>query len=111
MGKKAGESFAVTDCTNCYPMSVKKGDEENEPCSNGHAPNTSPSSKSSRKGSRICGPEEFVPPDGGWGWVVCVTSLWVNGWVMGTVSSFGILYDFILKQHPDDLDASFKTCK
>ncbi|XP_070203045.1 monocarboxylate transporter 10-like [Littorina saxatilis] len=53
--------------------------------------------------------DNLVPPEGGWGWVVCVTSLWVNGCVMGTVTSFGILYDFIVKQHAEDADASFKA--
>lgn len=41
------------------------------------------------------GPAEtdgFVPPDGGWGWIVCLTSLWANGTVFGIINTFGIIY-------------------
>ncbi|GAB1605526.1 monocarboxylate transporter 10-like isoform X2 [Argonauta hians] len=34
----------------------------------------------------------FDPPDGGWGWVVCFASLWVNGLVFGILNSYGIIY-------------------
>ena len=34
----------------------------------------------------------FVPPDGGWGWVICLTSLWANGTVFGIINTFGIIY-------------------
>ncbi|KAK3585567.1 hypothetical protein CHS0354_022977, partial [Potamilus streckersoni] len=34
----------------------------------------------------------FNPPDGGWGWVVCISSLIVNGTVMGIINTFGIVY-------------------
>ena len=34
----------------------------------------------------------FVPPDGGWGWVVCMASLWANGTVFGIINTFGIVY-------------------
>ena len=36
--------------------------------------------------------EGFVPPDGGWGWIVCLTSLWANGTVFGIINTFGIIY-------------------
>ncbi|KAK7487597.1 hypothetical protein BaRGS_00021147, partial [Batillaria attramentaria] len=72
---------------------------------NGHGANSKTDGEPSGEGKK-----EFIPPDGGWGWVVCVTSLWVNGCVMGTVSSFGILYDFVRRQHSEDSQASFKTC-
>ncbi|ESO87231.1 hypothetical protein LOTGIDRAFT_107137 [Lottia gigantea] len=54
--------------------------------------------------------EEFVPPDGGWGWVVCVTSLWVNGTVFGILNTFGILYVKLRDKYAgNDPSISFKT--
>lgn len=35
--------------------------------------------------------EEFTPPDGGYGWLVCFASFWVNGTVFGLLNTFGIL--------------------
>ncbi|XP_077977507.1 monocarboxylate transporter 10-like [Glandiceps talaboti] len=37
-------------------------------------------------------PPPHVPPEGGWGWVVCVASFWTNGTVFGILNSFGILF-------------------
>ncbi|XP_067128798.1 monocarboxylate transporter 10-like [Centruroides vittatus] len=34
----------------------------------------------------------FVPPDGGWGWVVCFASFLVNGTIFGIMNSSGILF-------------------
>ncbi|XP_077977769.1 monocarboxylate transporter 10-like [Glandiceps talaboti] len=34
---------------------------------------------------------EHVPPEGGWGWVVCIASFWTNGTVFGILNSFGVL--------------------
>lgn len=54
----------------------------------------------------------FVPPDGGWGWVVCIASLWVNGLVFGILNSYGIIYVPMLKIYgTNDPNISFKTCK
>lgn len=54
----------------------------------------------------------FVPPDGGWGWIVCIASLWVNGIVFGILNSYGILYVSMLKKYgAGDPNISFKTCK
>lgn len=52
----------------------------------------------------------FVPPDGGWGWVVCLTSLWANGTVFGVINSFGIIY-VAMREHyaKDDPEVSLKT--
>ncbi|XP_050394886.1 monocarboxylate transporter 10 [Patella vulgata] len=53
---------------------------------------------------------EFTPPDGGWGWVVCITSLWVNGTVFGILNTFGILYVSMREKYAkDDPSISFKT--
>lgn len=35
---------------------------------------------------------EYVPPDGGWGWLVLLGSTLVNILVPGTVKSFGVLF-------------------
>lgn len=52
----------------------------------------------------------FVPPDGGWGWIVCIASLWVNGIVFGILNSYGILYVSMLKKYgAGDPNISFKT--
>lgn len=34
----------------------------------------------------------FQPPDGGWGWVVCLASFWTNGTIFGIMNCFGVLY-------------------
>ncbi|XP_046375364.2 monocarboxylate transporter 10-like [Haliotis rufescens] len=53
---------------------------------------------------------DFVAPDGGWGWVVCATCFWVNGSVMGTVNTFGILYNHMRELNaPGDEGVSLKT--
>lgn len=53
---------------------------------------------------------EFVPPDGGWGWVVCFASLWANGTVFGIINTFGIVY-VQMREHyaKDDPEVSLKT--
>jgi len=53
---------------------------------------------------------EFVPPDGGWGWVVCFASLWANGVVFGIINTFGIVY-VQMREHyaKNDPGVSLKT--
>ncbi|GFR14744.1 monocarboxylate transporter 10 [Trichonephila clavata] len=34
----------------------------------------------------------FEPPDGGWGWIVCLASFWTNGTIFGVMNCFGVLY-------------------
>ena len=48
--------------------------------------------KDSEAGPRPVDSDIFVPPDGGWGWVVCLASLWANGTVFGIINTFGIIY-------------------
>lgn len=52
----------------------------------------------------------FTPPDGGWGWIVCLTSLWANGTVFGIINTFGIMY-VQMREHygKDDPEVSLKT--
>jgi len=54
--------------------------------------------------------EVFVPPDGGWGWIVCFAALWANGTVFGVINTFGIIYVSMREQYAkDDPDISLKT--
>lgn len=52
----------------------------------------------------------FNPPDGGWGWIVCLTSLWANGTVFGIINTFGIVY-VQMREHysKNDPEVSLKT--
>ncbi|XP_007556075.1 monocarboxylate transporter 10 isoform X1 [Poecilia formosa] len=54
---------------------------------------------------------EFVHPEGGWGWVVMLASMWCNGSVFGIQNSFGILYVSLLNEFSskDGVDMSSKT--
>ncbi|KAM4529328.1 monocarboxylate transporter 10 [Fundulus diaphanus] len=54
---------------------------------------------------------EFVHPEGGWGWVVMLASMWCNGSVFGIQNSFGLLFVSLLKEFgsEDDQDLRFKT--
>lgn len=58
-------------------------------------------------------PEDFVHPEGGWGWVVMFASMWCNGSVFGIQNAFGILFLSLLKEFgsEDDEDLRFKTGK
>uniref|UniRef100_A0A8C6S7I5 Monocarboxylate transporter 10 n=1 Tax=Neogobius melanostomus TaxID=47308 RepID=A0A8C6S7I5_9GOBI len=41
--------------------------------------------------------EEFVHPEGGWGWVVMLAAMWCNGSVFGIQNAFGILFVSLLR--------------
>ena len=67
-----------------------------------------------RKAVKKSDSSEFVPPDGGWGWVVCVTSLLANGTAFSIINTFGIIYTFMVESPEygaNDPAVSFKTCK
>ena len=54
----------------------------------------------------------YEPPDGGWGWVVCLASFWTNGTLFGILNCFGILYKKMLVDFSDgSKEMAFKTCK
>ncbi len=40
----------------------------------------------------------IIPKDGGWGWVVCLASLWTNGTIFGIINSFGVMYEKIYEE-------------
>ncbi|XP_072532807.1 monocarboxylate transporter 10 [Salminus brasiliensis] len=54
---------------------------------------------------------EFVHPEGGWGWVVMLASMWCNGSVFGIQNAFGILFVYLLKEFgsEEDPDLRFRT--
>lgn len=56
---------------------------------------------------------DFEPPDGGWGWIVCVVSFWTNATLFGVLNTFGMLLVELVKEFGEEGDESiaFKTCK
>ncbi|KAM9495393.1 monocarboxylate transporter 10-like [Clarias gariepinus] len=54
---------------------------------------------------------EFEHPEGGWGWVVMLASMWCNGSVFGIQNAFGILFVSLLKEFgsENDSDLRFRT--
>ncbi|KAK2883409.1 hypothetical protein QQF64_016992 [Cirrhinus molitorella] len=53
-------------------------------------------------------PQEFEPPEGGWGWVVMLASMWCNGSVFGIQNAFGILFVALLKKFGSDQDEDLR---
>ncbi|KAM8848206.1 monocarboxylate transporter 8 [Synchiropus picturatus] len=53
----------------------------------------------------------FVPPEGGFGWLVVLAATWCNGSIFGIQNSFGILHTMLVKEHadPDDKTSQFKV--
>lgn len=53
----------------------------------------------------------FVPPEGGWGWLVVFAATWCNGSIFGIQNSFGILHTMLVKEHtdPEDQTSQFKV--
>lgn len=54
---------------------------------------------------------DFVPPEGGFGWLVVFAATWCNGSIFGIQNSFGILHSMLVKEHedPDDTTSQFKV--
>ena len=42
---------------------------------------------------------DVSPPDGGWGWVVCLGALMVNFLTVGQQNSAGVVYSALLNEH------------
>lgn len=55
--------------------------------------------------------EAFVPPEGGYGWLVVFAATWCNGSIFGIQNSFGILHLMLVKEHadPNDKTSQFKV--
>lgn len=76
------------------------------------ATNLSPRRPASRENVQAS-ETEFTPPDGGWGWLVCIVSFWTNGTLFGVLNTFGLLFVKLVDEFGDEGDDSiaFKTCK
>lgn len=44
----------------------------------------------------------FVPPEGGYGWLVVFAATWCNGSIFGIQNSFGILHTMLMKEHASE---------
>ena len=62
-------------------------------------------------GQAYTGGEEFTPPDGGYGWLVCFASFWVNGTVFGMLNTFGVLLPKISEMGAGEESVTTKVCK
>lgn len=53
----------------------------------------------------------FVPPEGGYGWLVVLAATWCNGSIFGIQNSFGIMHRMLVNEHadPDDKTSQFKV--
>lgn len=53
----------------------------------------------------------FVPPEGGYGWLVVFAATWCNGSIFGIQNSFGILHLMLVQEHadPEDKTSHFKV--
>lgn len=53
----------------------------------------------------------FVPPEGGYGWLVVFAATWCNGSIFGIQNSFGILHLMLVMEHadPEDKTSQFKV--
>ncbi|XP_068182445.1 monocarboxylate transporter 8 [Antennarius striatus] len=73
-------------------------------------PPPSPASESEACGQHGRG-AGFVPPEGGYGWLVVFAATWCNGSIFGIQNSFGILHMLLVKEHanPDDKTSQFKV--
>ncbi|XP_013861782.1 monocarboxylate transporter 8 [Austrofundulus limnaeus] len=49
----------------------------------------------------------FVPPEGGWGWLVVFAATWCNGSIFGIQNSFGILHMMLVEEY--DHTSQFKV--
>ena len=45
--------------------------------------------------------ELFVPPDGGYGWLIALGAFNALFWTAGMVKSYGVIFDMILKTFPE----------
>lgn len=52
--------------------------------------------------------EESEHPEGGWGWVVMLASMWCNGSVFGIQNAFGILFVSLLKEFGSETDEDLR---
>lgn len=55
--------------------------------------------------------DAFVPPEGGYGWLVAFAAAWCNGSIFGIQNSFGILHVMLAqeRENPTDQASQFKV--
>lgn len=51
----------------------------------------------------------FIPPEGGFGWVVVFAATWCNGSIFGIQNSFGILHEMLANDHKNSTDHTSET--
>lgn len=56
------------------------------------------------RGDDAASPVQFVPPEGGYGWLVAFAATWCNGSIFGIQNSFGILHVMLAEEHKDPDD-------
>lgn len=61
-----------------------------------------------RESQRAAAEPEFEHPEGGWGWVVMLASMWCNGSVFGIQNAFGILFMSLLKEFGSETDEDLR---
>lgn len=77
----------------------------------GGKPPLSPASDSEVQVGAPDNAASFVPPEGGFGWLVVFAATWCNGSIFGIQNSFGILHSELVKEHanPEDKASQFKV--
>ncbi|XP_077076711.1 monocarboxylate transporter 10 [Siphateles boraxobius] len=98
--------------TDCEPhkISMTETNSDGETTHAAPAPEENGGSRVSESGEKA--PAEFEHPEGGWGWVVMLASMWCNGSVFGIQNAFGIMFVALLKEFgsgENDADLRFKT--
>ncbi|XP_077589071.1 monocarboxylate transporter 8 [Stigmatopora nigra] len=101
-GRKADDSLPANECK------VAQEDSAVQLIDSGHkafaAPTLEPDTAEKKHGG-------FVPPDGGFGWLVVLAATWCNGSIFGIQNSFGILHMMLVREHadPEDKTSQFKV--
>lgn len=77
----------------------------------GQGPSDDPEAALEKVEVELEGPEPREPPEGGWGWLVMLASMWCNGSVFGIQNACGVLFVSMLETFgsKDDDNMVFKT--
>ncbi|KAK2849049.1 hypothetical protein Q5P01_008883 [Channa striata] len=93
---------------------IVREDSSTEPIEAGCKPPLPPSSPASEARVKLENHDHgsgFVPPEGGFGWLVVFAATWCSGSIFGIQNSFGILHMMLMKEHanPNDNTSQFKV--
>lgn len=93
------------------PAGIAKEDSGAQLIGIGDKPPLSPASESEVQVETHGHGAGFVPPEGGFGWLVVFAATWCNGSIFGIQNSFGILHSMLVKEHanPEDKTSQFKV--